>query len=243
LRRGLPYRAVRSHADKGLGTDGPTHYADTEVHRMRLGKNQYEYVCATPEELSFGMARLLAASDGAHFVIYPRQTLRVPEKSKRFHQSQLQDGVYPYQEYGPNAPQVFVVGSGSGLAMGADLCAALAEREGLSTLLLSGFSIALYHDLPYEKRTAIIPEGALVVWIDPVESSNPNVAGLLNTLPGRMLHAGVERLYFPCLASDDPELWKFDRLDTPSLVERTLQLLEQRVERAAPVVEERYSHV
>jgi transketolase len=242
LRRGLPYRAVRSHADKGLGTDGPTHYADTEVHRMRLGKNQYEYVCATPEELAFGMVRLLAATDGAHFVIYPRQTLRVPEKGKPFQPSRLQDGVYPYRDYGEGAPTLFVVGSGTGLSMGADLCAALAEQEGLSTRLLSGFSISLFHDLPYEKRTEIIPEGSFVVWIDPVETSNPNVAGLLGTLPSRMLHAGVNSLYFPCLASDDPELWKFDGLDTPSLVERTLQLIERAAENAGPVVEDGLIH-
>jgi transketolase len=228
LRRGLPYRAVRSHADKGLGTDGPTHYADTEVHRMRLGRNQYEYVCATPEELAFGMARLLDATDGAHFVVYPRQTLRVPEKGGRFAQSRLEDGVYPYRDYGGDRPLVYVVGSGTGLSMGADLCDALAEREGISTLLLSGFSISLFHDLPYGKRIEIIPEGSLVVWIDPVETGNPNVAGMLNTLPGRMLHAGVRGLYFPCLAADDPELWKFDGLDTDGLAERTLRLLEPR---------------
>ena len=29
---------------------------------MRLGRNQYEYVCATPEELTFGMARLLTGT-------------------------------------------------------------------------------------------------------------------------------------------------------------------------------------
>jgi transketolase len=226
LRRGLPYRAVRSHADKGLGTDGPTHYADTEVHRMRLGRGQYEYVCATPEELTFAMTRLLDAVDGAHFVIYPRQTLRVPEKGTDFTPSRLRDGVYSYREYGDEPPEVFVIGSGTGLSMGADLCAALAEREGISTLLLSGFSISLFHDLPYERRIETIPEGAVVVWIDPVETSNRNVAAMLNTLPGRMLHAGVKSLYFPCLASDDPELWKFDGLDTPSLVERTLQLLD-----------------
>ena len=52
------------------------------------------------------------------------------------------------------------------------------------------------------------------------------MAGLLNTLPGRMLHAGVKDLYYPCLASDDPELWKFDGLDTQSLLERTLALLD-----------------
>jgi transketolase len=240
LRRGLPYRAVRSHADKGLGTDGPTHYADTEVHRMRLGRNQYEYVCATPEELTFGMARLLSAADGAHFVIYPRQELRIPEKSQRFQQSRLLDGVYRYKEYGPGRPQVYVVGSGAGLSMGADLCDALAEREDISTLLLSGFSISLFHDLPWEKRTAIIPEGAPVVWIDPVETSNPNTAGMLNTLPGRMLHAGVKNLYYPCLAPDDPELWKFDDLDTESLIERTLQLIDPGVENTCRRNEDRY---
>jgi transketolase len=243
LRRGLPYRAVRSHADKGLGTDGPTHYADTEVHRMRLGRDQYEYVCATPEELAFGMARLLDATDGAHFVVYPRQTLRIPEKGKRFQQSRLLDGVYPYKEYGKDRPQVYVVGSGTGLSMGADLCAALAEREGISTLLLGGFSISLFQDLSWEQRTEIIPEGSHVVWIDPVETSNPNVAGMLNTLPGRMLHAGVKGLYFPCLAPDDPELWKFDELDTRSLVERTLQLIDRRDEDPAPLVEDGYVQV
>jgi transketolase len=243
LRRGLPYRAVRSHADKGLGTDGPTHYADTEVHRMRLGRNQYEYVCATPEELVFGMARLLHASDGAHFVVYPRQKLRVPEKGKHFQQSRFLDGVYPYKEYGKGRPQIYVVGSGTGLSMGADLCTALDEREGVSTILLSGFSISLFHDLPWEKRTEIIPEGSPVVWIDPVETSNPNVAGMLNTLPGRMLHAGVKSLYFPCLAADDPELWKFDELDTQSLVERTLQLIDPGVENSCPIVEGGYIQV
>jgi transketolase len=225
LRRGLPYRAVRSHADKGLGTDGPTHYADTEVHRMRLGQDQYEYLCATPEELVFGMARLLSATEGAHFVVYPRQTLPVPERGKGFGQGRLLDGVYPYRQYGPGRPEVYVVGSGMGLSMGANLCAALAEGEGVSSLLLSGFSISLFHRLAWSKRTEIIPEGSSVVWIDPTETSNPDVAGMLNTLPSRMLHAGVKSLYFPCLAPDDPELWKFDGLDTPSLVERTLRLI------------------
>jgi transketolase len=243
LRRGLPYRAVRSHADKGLGTDGPTHYADTEVHRMRLGKGQYEYVCATPEELAFGMARLLDATDGAHFLVYPRQKLRLPEKGKRYAHGRLMDGVYPYEKYGRGRPVVYVVGSGTGLSMGADLCAALADREGITTLLLSGFSISLFHDLTWEQRTEIIPEGSAVVWIDPVETSNPNVAGMLNTSPGRMLHAGVKGLYFPCLAADDPELWKFDELDTPSLVERTLQLIDPRVETSHPPVESGFLHV
>jgi transketolase len=238
LRRGLPYRAVRSHADKGLGTDGPTHYADTEVHRMRLGKNQYEYVCATPEELVFGMARLLDATDGAHFLIYPRQKLRVPEKGACYSQSQVQDGVYAYKEFGNGSPRVFVVGSGTGLSMGAELCAALAALEGVSTLLLSGFSISLFHDLPYERRTEIIPPGSHVVWIDPVETSNPNVAGLLNTLPDRILHAGVKNLYFPCLAPDDPELWRFDGLDTQNLIERTLALIDSRVETPCTLLED-----
>lgn len=225
LRRGLIYRAVRSHADKGLGTDGPTHYADTEVHRMRLGRDQYEYVCATPEELVFAMARLLDSADGAHFVIYPRQELQVPEKGERFAQGRLLDGVYPYREYGPDRPEIYIVGSGTGLSMGADLCAALAQEAGVSSLLLSGFSISLFHQLSWEQRTAIIPEGSVVVWIDPTETSNPNVAGMLNTLPSRMLHAGVQGLYYACLAPDNPALWQSDGLDTRSLVERTLQLI------------------
>ena len=138
---------------------------------------------------------------------------------------------------------MFVVGSGTGLSMGADLCAALAEREGVSSLLLSGFSISLFHDLAYERRTEIIPEGSHVVWIDPVETSNPNVAGMLNTLPGRMLHAGVKGLYFPCLAPNDPELWRFDGLDTQSLIDRTLALIDSRVEDPCSLTEDAYIQV
>ena len=92
---------------------------------------------------------------------------------------------------------------------------------------------------------AVIPRpwsgpGAVLDLIDPVETSNPNVAGMLNTLPGRMLHAGVEKLYFPCLAADDPELWKFDGPDTESLVKRTLQLMDPRDEDSCRLVEDGY---
>jgi hypothetical protein len=45
---------------------------------------------------------------------------------------------------------------------------------------------------------------------------------------------------FPCLAADDPELWKFDGLDTQSLFEQTRQLIDPRDENSCPLVENGY---
>jgi len=224
LRRGLPYRAVRSHADKGLGTDGPTHAGDREVTAIRVGIDCFDYVCATPRELAFALGRTLDAVSGAHFVIYPRQELAIPETDETFSESKLAQGVYLYRSYGSGAPVLHVVGSGTGLAMGAALCERLLAAHGLPTRLLSGFSISLFDQASWAERTAILPADAKILWIDPVENCNPNVAGMLNTTPDRMIHAGMTSLYWPCLAPDAPALWAFDGLDTAGLVEKALAL-------------------
>ena len=144
---------------RGWGPMGPRTTRIRKCTACALGRNQYEYVCATPEELVFGMARLLDAVDGAHFLVYPRQTLRIPAKDECLPHGRVQDGVYPYKEYGNGRPLVYRRRLGDGTLHGRGSLAALAEREGLSSLLLSGFSISLFHDLPYEKRTEISPKG------------------------------------------------------------------------------------
>ncbi len=224
LRRGLPYRAVRSHADKGLGTDGPTHAGDREVTAIRVGIDCYDYVCANPRELAFALSRTLDAVSGAHFVIFPRQELAIPEMAGACSEATLEQGVYEYRRYGQGEAALFVVGSGTGLSMGARLCERLAEEHGLGSRLFSGFSISLFHQRSWQERTAILPADSKVLWIDPVENCNPNVAGMLNTTPDRMLHAGMTALYWPCLAPDDPALWRFDGLDPDGLVEKALAL-------------------
>jgi transketolase len=224
LRRGLPYRAVRSHADKGLGTDGPTHAGDREVTAIRIGMHCFDYVCATPREMAFALSRTIDAIDGAHFVIFPRQDLAIPPADRACGEETLAEGVYAYRRYGSAAPALYVVGSGTGLSMGAELCTRLAAQHGLSTLLLSGFSISLFNARPWADRVATLPKGAKILWIDPVENCNPNVAGMLNTTPDRLIHAGMTSLYWPCLSPDDPALWAFDGLDTDGLVEKALAL-------------------
>lgn len=224
LRRGLPYRAVRSHSDKGLGTDGPTHAGDREVTAIRVGIDCTDYVCATPREMAFALGRTLDAVSGAHFVIYPRQELPVPEMEGTPSEPTLRQGVYVYRCYGSGDPALFVVGSGTGLSMGAALCERLAEEHGLTSQLLSGLSISLFNALPWQERTSILPAGSKVLWIDPVENCNPNVAGMLNTTPDKLVHAGMTSLYWPCLSPDDPALWRFDGLDTEGLVEKALFL-------------------
>ncbi len=224
LRRGLPYRAIRSHADKGLGTDGPTHAGDREVTAIRIGLGCYDYVCATPREMAFGLARTIDAVNGAHFVIFPRQGLAIPEPDGPCREAELEQGVYTYRRYGRSEPALFVVGSGTGLSMGAQLCQRLLDQHGLDSQLLSGFSISLFHERTWPERIQTLPAGAKVIWIDPVENDNPNVAGMLDTTPDRMIHAGMTSLYWPCLAPDDPELWRIDGLDGDGLLEKALAL-------------------
>jgi len=154
---------VFTHDSVFLGEDGPTHQPIEQLGTLRMIPNLDVVRPADALECAAAWSHALTRRHGPTLIALSRHKLPALERPAGFDNQRLLDGAYVLSD-APN-PEVVLIATGSEVSI-ATAAKQLLEGKGKRVRVVSAPCWEAFERLSPEKRSAVIPENALLVTVE-----------------------------------------------------------------------------